>query len=185
MTALVELALSSVSQNKNRLSYRSPRTLPEPLQKAKYHCCPQTKNETAFSFKNSLLRLLLFIGLFYQAVHPLCLMTSAQNKTGTCSYTYGDNGLLVLKQTPAGTTTLTRDGYGNITTAKLPDGSMESLSWKGGQKLASYSIVGTQNETRSYGYDTRGQFLNAERYLLRERRWTFNEVISSWIPPTK
>ncbi len=95
------------------------------------------------------------------------LQGGSQSPLGRSSYTYGDHGLLLSKETPSGTTRLTRDAQGNITTIDLPEGSTESLSWRADRKLASYSIVGTQNETRNYQYDEVGR-LTEEPYTLIE-----------------
>ncbi len=95
------------------------------------------------------------------------LQAGSQARGSTCSYGYGDHGLLLWKQTPAGNTTLTRDNYGNIIHTKLPDGSVESLSWREGKKIASYSIAGIDNETRNYKYDGRGNLIE-EPYTLLE-----------------
>ncbi|MBX9742581.1 MAG: RHS repeat-associated core domain-containing protein, partial [Chthoniobacterales bacterium] len=99
-------------------------------------------------------------GFSYNA---LDLMTSAQNSSGSCSYGYGSDGLLLSRTTPFGTTTIARDNDGRIVTEKLPTGAQESLSWRGDNRLASYSMADTTgalvSETRNYSYDGRGRVM--------------------------
>jgi len=104
---------------------------------------------------------------YHFSYNALGLLTGSESLLGTCSYAYGDHGLLLTKQTPSGSTELTRDGFGNITRTKLPDASTENLSWRSDHKLTSYSIVGTQNETRNYEYDDHGRLIQ-EPFTLME-----------------
>lgn len=90
-------------------------------------------------------------------------MTSAQNGSGTCSYGYGADGLLLSRVTPFGTTGITRDTQGRILQEQLPTGALESMSWRGDGRLASYSMADPTgalvSETRNYAYDRRGRVM--------------------------
>ncbi|MBM3610443.1 MAG: RHS repeat-associated core domain-containing protein [Alphaproteobacteria bacterium] len=84
-------------------------------------------------------------------------MTGAQNGSGTYSYGYGNNGLLVKRTTPSGTTSFTRDGRGRITDlSNTINGTIalaEHLDWTTGNRIASYNVVnGFPQESRNYDY---------------------------------
>ncbi|MBX9578597.1 MAG: hypothetical protein K2W97_09030 [Chthoniobacterales bacterium] len=99
--------------------------------------------------------------------NALGLMTTSQNTSGTCSYVYGDNGLLLGETTPAGSKNLQRDQQGRLIHQTLLEQSQESISWRSDGKMSSYSIVGSANETRNYNYDVLGH-LTQEPYTLTE-----------------
>ena len=99
--------------------------------------------------------------------NALGLMTRSQNSSGTCSYAYGENGLLLNETTPAGSKNLQRDQQGRLIHQTLLEQSQESISWRSDGKMTSYSIVGSANETRNYNYDVLGH-LTQEPYTLTE-----------------
>ena len=67
---------------------------------------------------------------------------------------------------------------------RLPDLGSPKLNWKQNSGVLRQEMNrGLPIRDASVG-DTSGQFLNAERYLLRDRGWTFDGNTSLWMPPT-
>ena len=67
---------------------------------------------------------------------------------------------------------------------RLPDFGSPKLNWKQNSGVLREEMNrGLPIRDASVG-DTSGQFLNAERYLLRDRGWTFDGNTSLWMPPT-
>jgi RHS repeat-associated protein len=66
---------------------------------------------------------------------------------------------------------------------RLPDRGSAKANWKQNSGVLRQEMNrGLPIRDASPG-DTCGQFLNAERYLLRERGWMFDPATSKWMPP--
>ena len=101
---------------------------------------------------------------YHFSYNALGLMTSSQNGSGTCSYTYADNGLLSGKSSPFGTLILARDNLGRIGEEAIERNSdkamllYEHLDWKSNDLLLDYKVLGSSlgllQETRSYNYSS-------------------------------
>ena len=82
------------------------------------------------------------------------------------AFGFADNGLLTSRTNPFRTVTInTRDGAGRITQATTAVGGstamIENQTWRDDGTLNAYAVThtgaGAWNESRSYGYDARGQ----------------------------
>ncbi|MFI0348464.1 MAG: RHS repeat-associated core domain-containing protein, partial [Chthoniobacterales bacterium] len=207
--------LTSVTQ-----SYGDSSTGPESKVTREYNACGQLVNETTSlngtniaSWQQEWDGAGRRVGLNWKlekqgpeyqfAYNAAGLMTSSGNESGTCSYGYADNGLLTSRETPFGTTRITRDARGNIRGQTLPNGAQESLIRRRDGRISSYSIVDDTealiSETRNYQYDSAGRVIE-EPFTLRnslnpnalnngthEVKYTFDELnirTSSCISPT-
>ena len=95
------------------------------------------------------------------------LMTSAGNGSGTCHYTYADNGLLSQRKTPLATTAIERNQRGEVVRQTISFGGAslldESLAWSLNGRIDNYNVfnnaLGMPNEARNYGYDGAGRLI--------------------------
>jgi RHS repeat-associated protein len=102
----------------------------------------------------------------YRADGLLSEVITQNYRIPNLNYFYGDNGLLTSKNNLFRTQTVnTRDGAGRITQETTAVGGANSMvenqTWRDDGTLDSYAVThtgaGAWNESRSYGYDTRGQ----------------------------
>ena len=108
--------------------------------------------------------------------NALGLLTKAANASGTCSYSYADNGLLMQRKTPFATMSITeRDNQGRVINEAMQrtsDGSTlmsEHMEWMQKGLLNSYNVLdnvlGLPSEARTYDYDPRNR-LQGEPYVM-------------------
>jgi hypothetical protein len=68
---------------------------------------------------------------------------------------------------------------------RLPNQGSPELNWRQNAGVLRQEMKrGLPIGDKSLG-DTGGQFLNAERYLLRDRGWTLDPATGRWMPPKK
>ena len=94
------------------------------------------------------------------------LLKQMVSNSQTYAFGFADNGLLTSRTNPFRTVTInTRDGAGRITQETTAVGGstamIENQTWRDDGTLNSYAVThtgaGAWNESRSYGYDARGQ----------------------------
>ena len=66
---------------------------------------------------------------------------------------------------------------------RLPDRGSAKANWKQNSGVIRQEISKGKPIRDASPGDKRGQFLNAERYLLESRGWTFDKGSSFWNPP--
>jgi hypothetical protein len=66
---------------------------------------------------------------------------------------------------------------------RLPDQGSPKANWRQNSGVLRREMSKGQPIRDASPGDTAGQFLNAERNLLRDRGWTFDPKTSNWIPP--
>ncbi|GJM11129.1 MAG: hypothetical protein DHS20C11_34050 [Lysobacteraceae bacterium] len=67
---------------------------------------------------------------------------------------------------------------------RLPDQGSPQANWNQNSGVLRQEMARGKPIRDASPGDTSGQFLNAERNLLRDRGWTFDPVTSYWFPPT-
>ena len=66
---------------------------------------------------------------------------------------------------------------------RLPDRGSPKANWKQNSGVLRQEMARGKPIRDASPGDTSGQFLNAERNLLRDRGWTFDSKTNYWNPP--
>lgn len=69
--------------------------------------------------------------------------------------------------------------------SRLPDKGFPKANWKQNSGVLRSEMKRNLPIRDASPGDITGQFLNAERYLLQSRGWTFDSNTSYWMPPVK